>query len=517
MRRLPFSSCHQVATHRIRALHIILRWDVPATLSQYPPQPSADQAQHWTPVSALTQPAGRCRSPLAPWDTVPGSDPLNFSNARLARSAQAASGSSAARGSSQPADAASSPADPAAPHPGPQAGDLADGFASISLDDEPAAAPGEGAVGESARSPWQESQPADGAATSNGDPPSPDTAASAAADQARDPASGGSSAGSPGSHADGQSAGQPAGVSASPPTHHMATASCSNGDPMELSNVARLLEVQGPADRLADAFTSLVSYLLHGIHGSVHQTAATAHPEADIRRNMSCRAMARMACRHPPRLRSGGALQADEAWQDFTAADGTLDSLLSEQEGELCGPRPRAPGQVSMHALSAAPVAGCARHSWSILGCFAGESTTGYGSLHTGRPHAERVQITPCVSHSVTGSHWQFRCKGMLVLAWADPPGSSHSCYVAAAESLRWPALHQDCLCLLVSNAWLIQAVLPAVCLASLHVTMCLAWRLVCMHQRSGPAGKHGEPRLWRGRRGWQPGDSLPARRGRQP
>ena len=41
-------------------------------------------------------------------------------------------------------------------------------------------------------------------------------------------------------------------------------------------------------------------------------------------------------------------MQADEAWQDFTAAGGTLDSLLADQEGELCGPRPRGFGNESM-------------------------------------------------------------------------------------------------------------------------------------------------------------------------
>ena len=44
-----------------------------------------------------------------------------------------------------------------------------------------------------------------------------------------------------------------------------------------------------------------------------------------------------LKCQH------GTPAQADEEWADFAEEGGGLQRLLAEQEGELCGPRPRPP------------------------------------------------------------------------------------------------------------------------------------------------------------------------------
>ena len=173
-----------------------------------------------------TKPAlPRCRSPVAPWETTPGSDPLNFSNARHARALKPPPPDQAASGSEDPAQVAESAPQQPSSQPSQQP-------AAASVEEVTERLPGL-SIQEPAPSD-QPSAPQEGA-------PAAEANGAAAGDRplADDPAAGASSLAAEGPRHAGR---EPSGATQA----SRGSMSCSNGDPTELSNVARLLEVTCP-------------------------------------------------------------------------------------------------------------------------------------------------------------------------------------------------------------------------------------------------------------------------------
>ena len=168
---------------------------------------------------------------MAPWETMPGSDPLNFSNARLARGLKQSPLEQAASGSQDTPQAKASPSQQADPQPGQEptsawAEEVTERMPALSLQerappDQPPQ-PGQGSEAANANGDDSQSRPA-------ADPPAAGPGSSAA--DARGWAAAGDTAGDRDGAAGDQGAPLPS------------RASFGNGDPTELSNVARLLEV----------------------------------------------------------------------------------------------------------------------------------------------------------------------------------------------------------------------------------------------------------------------------------
>ena len=173
------------------------------------------------PFAAAVQPLTHgclCRSPVAPWQTPQGSDPLNYSATRLVSQAQAPQ---------KPAAAA-----PPGSSEAPMLSEVTERLPGLSLTDGQAAKSGASAQ----QQQQQQEQPSVPAEQAGSDAGSRDQAGQSAHDQ-------------PG---DGSRAGQEA-SSQAPPSQlsgpgraAAAMRTNSNGDPEELSSVARLLEVCAP-------------------------------------------------------------------------------------------------------------------------------------------------------------------------------------------------------------------------------------------------------------------------------